>query len=349
MSALWKPVETTASLQVLNEETQKNARVFMTIAVDLVLNGLQDPVRFCIETKVRIYPQNEKFWVYQKHKHIEPFFLQIARAAASSPKPASSSSSNSAGSLSLLSIYSSTELVRKKHAIEHQKKIDSTSEVDSNNQQSQMINLSDDENDLVMSGLGNVSKDCAQEDLMDWSEILAKWRKATWNERPKGLQNLVRKGIPEALRGEVWQLLAGCNEDEKSMIEAFRLLLSKDSPCENVILRDINRTFPGHAYFQDEAGQQALYKLSKAYSIYDEEVGYCQGLSFLIASLLLHMPEEQAFNLLVKIMYRYEIREIYKTNFECLHLRFFQLESLIRDFIPELYEHFVDINVEPHM
>lgn len=210
-------------------------------------------------------------------------------------------------------------------------------------------NVSDDENDLVMSGLGNVSKDCAAEELMDWSDILSKWRRATWSERPRGLQTLVRKGVPEALRGEVWQLLAGCHDDEKSMNEAFRLLISKESPCENVILRDINRTFPGHAYFQEESGQQALYKLSKAYSIYDSEVGYCQGLSFLIASLLLHMPEEQAFNLLVKIMYRYEIREIYKTNFECLHLRFFQLESLIREFMPELYEHFVDINVEPHM
>jgi uncharacterized protein YukE len=111
----------------------------------------------------------------------------------------------------------------------------------------------------------------------------------------------------------------------------------------------VNRTFPGHQFFQDENGQQALYKLSKAYSIYDEEVGYCQGLSFLIASLLLHMPEEQAFNLLVKIMYRYEIREIYKTNFVCLHMRFYQLENLIREYLPELYEHFVDLNIEPHM
>ena len=160
---------------------------------------------------------------------------------------------------------------------------------------------------------------------------------------------LSQKGIPEALRGEVWQLLAGCNDDEKKMNESYRVLLSKESSCENVILRDVNRTFPGHPFFQEESGQQALYKLSKAYSIYDEEVGYCQGLSFLIATLLLHMPEEQTFNLLVKIMYRYEIREIYKTNFECLHLRFFQLESLIREFLPELNEHFIDLNIEAHM
>ncbi len=201
----------------------------------------------------------------------------------------------------------------------------------------------------ISMGLGNVSKDCAHEELLDWSDLLYRWRKNTWNERPRGLQSLVRKGIPEALRGEVWQLLAGCNENEKSMNESYRFLMTKESPSENIIVRDINRTFTGHQFFQDENGQQALYKLSKAYSIYDEEVGYCQGLSFLIASLLLHMPEEQTFNLLVKIMYRYEVREIYKTNFESLHLRFYQLENLMRDYLPELHEHFVDLNIEAHM
>lgn len=51
------------------------------------------------------------------------------------------------------------------------------------------------------------------------------------------------------------------------------------------------RTFPAHDYFKEAGGigQDALYKLSKAYSLYDEEVGYCQGLSFLAASLLLHV------------------------------------------------------------
>lgn len=331
VTAKWQPVKTNAALQVLNEETQKNARVFMTIAVDLVINGLQDPVRFCIETKARIFGQNEKFWVYQKNKHIEYFFLQLRH------QNAHHSTLNATSVFSLQSIHSQTELVRKKHALEHENRLDV------------IENVSDEENDLVMSGLGSVSKDCAEEELVDWSELLSKWRKSTWNERPRGLQTLVRKGIPEALRGEVWQLLAGCNENEKNMNESYRLLLSKDSPSESVILRDINRTFPGHQFFQDENGQQALYKICKAYSIYDEEVGYCQGLSFLIASLLLHMPEEQAFNLLVKIMYKYEIRETFKTNFECLHLRFFQLESLVKQFLPELNEHFVDLNIESHM
>lgn len=330
VTAKWQPSKTNSALQVLNEETQKNARVFMTIAVDLVINGLQDPVRFCIETKARIFSQNEKFWVYQKNKHVEYFFLQLNKN-----KEDLSSTTNTI--YSLHSIHSQTELMRKKYALEHEDKLEVNE------------NVSDDENDVVMSGLGNVSKDCAEEELIDWSDLLAKWRKSTWNEKPRGLQALVRKGIPEALRGEVWQLLAGCNENEKSMNESYRLLLSKDSSSESVILRDINRTFPGHQFFQDENGQQALYKICKAYSIYDEEVGYCQGLSFLVASLLLHMPEEQAFNLLVKIMYKYEIREIFKTNFECLHLRFFQLESLIKEFLPELNEHFIDLNIESHM
>lgn len=65
----------------------------------------------------------------------------------------------------------------------------------------------------------------------------------------------------------------------------------QDCASEQVILRDINRTFPAHDYFKEAGGvgQDALYKISKAYAVYDEEVGYCQGLSFLAAALLLHV------------------------------------------------------------
>ena len=71
----------------------------------------------------------------------------------------------------------------------------------------------------------------------------------------------------------------------------YSSIITQDSPCEQTILRDINRTFPAHDYFRETGGlgQESLYKISKAYSIYDEEIGYCQGLSFLAAALILHV------------------------------------------------------------
>lgn len=70
-----------------------------------------------------------------------------------------------------------------------------------------------------------------------------------------------------------------------------KLFLVQDSNCENVIQRDINRTFPAHDFFKEAGGlgQDSLYRISKAYAVHDTEVGYCQGLSFLAATLLLHV------------------------------------------------------------
>ncbi|XP_076346912.1 rab GTPase-activating protein 1-like isoform X1 [Tachypleus tridentatus] len=86
-----------------------------------------------------------------------------------------------------------------------------------------------------------------------------------------------------------------------------------ESPCKNAIQRDINCTFPAHEYFRESGGlgQDSLYKICKAYSVYDQEIGYCQGLSFLAAALLVHMPEEQPFHVLAKIMFDYGLRNIF--------------------------------------
>ena len=51
------------------------------------------------------------------------------------------------------------------------------------------------------------------------------------------------------------------------------------------------RTFPSHPYFSIQLGpgQLSLFNLLKAYSLLDEEVGYCQGLSFIAGILLMHV------------------------------------------------------------
>jgi hypothetical protein len=42
------------------------------------------------------------------------------------------------------------------------------------------------------------------------------------------------------------------------------------------------------------------------------------------------MPEEEAFCVLVKVMFDYNLRELYKPGFEELHVKFYQLERLMQ-------------------
>ena len=44
------------------------------------------------------------------------------------------------------------------------------------------------------------------------------------------------------------------------------------------------------------------------------------------------MPEEQAFGVLVKIMFDYGLGDFFRNDFEMLHLHFYQLERLLQVF-----------------
>lgn len=61
------------------------------------------------------------------------------------------------------------------------------------------------------------------------------------------------------------------------------------------------------------------------------------------------MPEEEAFSILVSLMYDYGLRDLYKDGFDNLHLRLYQLNRLIQDQLPKLHEHFETHGVETHM
>lgn len=51
--------------------------------------------------------------------------------------------------------------------------------------------------------------------------------------------------------------------------------------------KDLDRTFPGTEQFNNVAGQQQLRRVLRAYAAYDPDVGYCQGMNFLAALLLM--------------------------------------------------------------
>ena len=60
----------------------------------------------------------------------------------------------------------------------------------------------------------------------------------------------MRAGVPEALRGEVWQRLSLASEKMDLTVDNYRELVTKESPDEKVIFRDIHRTFPAHEFFK---------------------------------------------------------------------------------------------------
>lgn len=87
----------------------------------------------------------------------------------------------------------------------------------------------------------------------------------------------------------MWMRLSNCC-NEAELFEAYKIVMSKECPNEDVILRDISRTFPANDYFKESGtGQELLFKISRAYATYDSEVGYCQGISFIGAALLLQV------------------------------------------------------------
>ncbi|XP_022920626.1 rab GTPase-activating protein 1-like isoform X2 [Onthophagus taurus] len=338
ISALWDPTE--EAFEPLNTETKSNQtkelKQYMTVAVDLVIRGIQEPVRFQIETPIRVYTQSERFWYFQKKSLVQQFFLNLKEVMNADQTDVY---------YEVLSMETSGELDRNRLnlTLNLSSLIQSPSITSIDTITPKDEHLSDGDEPLL-SGTGQVSKDCAEDVLENWADVLQKWK--TTDQRPKQLSALVKLGIPEALRGEVWQRLAGSDDQ---LLETYRILMTKESSCENVIERDIARTFPAHDFFKEAGGQESLYKVSKAYAVYDAEVGYCQGLSFLAATLLLHMPEEQAFSVLVKLMYDYSLRDLYKDGFDNLYLRLYQLNKLMEEQLGPLWQHFTAHHVETHM
>ena len=54
-----------------------DTRVFISVAADLVFTELKEPVRIVKESKVKVFPTNEKFWNPSKPRLHEEFILDL--------------------------------------------------------------------------------------------------------------------------------------------------------------------------------------------------------------------------------------------------------------------------------
>ncbi|KAI7849509.1 rab-GTPase-TBC domain-containing protein [Circinella umbellata] len=170
-----------------------------------------------------------------------------------------------------------------------------------------------------------------------WSKVISDFDSVRKSERPI-LSAHIQRGVPPSLRGMIWQLFA--KSKNHLLEERYLQLINEESVYEKAIARDLPRTFPSHPYFQGKAGQEALFNVVKAYSIYDNDVGYCQGISFIAGPLLLNMPEEEAFCVLVQLMNQYSLRGHFTPQLDLLHQRLYQFDGVLQDHLPHVHRHF---------
>ncbi|GAA5894062.1 hypothetical protein JCM6882_007975 [Rhodosporidiobolus microsporus] len=184
-----------------------------------------------------------------------------------------------------------------------------------------------------------------------WGRVMCDYE-AVAREQPRELSRAIQKGIPPALRGMTWQLMAAAKSP--ALEQTYQSLLKQSSAHEKSIARDLSRTFPKHEYFAESVesggvGQENLFNVVKAYSLYDDEVGYTQGLQFIVGPLLLNMPDEEAFCVLVRLMHAYDLRSHYTPNMPGLQLRLFQFDRLVEELLPGVFLHMLRQGVKSSM
>lgn len=154
---------------------------------------------------------------------------------------------------------------------------------------------------------------------------------------------------------------AGSSEKDPEMMAKIQakstaerqIKVSEDSNAlqklEKMIKRDMGARTSYSKYAVAAGFQDALFNVCKAYALFDEGVGYPQGMNFIIMPLLFTMPEEEAFCLLVRLMNRYGVRELFIQDMPGLHLHLYQFERLLEDLQPALYCHLNRRGVTPKL
>ncbi|KAK4195312.1 putative GTPase-activating protein [Triangularia verruculosa] len=244
-----------------------------------------------------------------------------------------------------------------------------------------------------------------------WQAVVYEGPAAVARTSAEELNKAIATGIPSAIRGVIWQVLAQSKNEELELV--YRELVArgtekeingtingstKDSASsassvnsetastgggssptdketdsiksaaaaaerkkkdkedlaqlqklEKVIRRDLGARTSYSKYAAAQGLQEGLFGVCKAYALFDEPVGYAQGMNFLIMPLLFNMAEEEAFCLLVRLMNHYQLRDLFVADMPGLHLRLFQFERLLEDLEPALYCHLRRRGITPHL
>ncbi|CAH0703496.1 unnamed protein product [Spodoptera exigua] len=177
-----------------------------------------------------------------------------------------------------------------------------------------------------------------------WVKMLTHWDSPATKEK---LHRRIYKGIPNSLRIKVWCKLMDVNKIKSANPGKFQEMLKLAklwSTDVRQIDSDVNRQFREHQFYRERYSEKqcSLFNVLCAYSMYNSEVGYCQGMSGLAGVLLMYMDEEDAFWALAVLLSdkKYAMHGLYIEGFPKLTRFLEHHDKILTKFMPKLKHHF---------
>eukprot|EP00052_Salpingoeca_macrocollata_P027015 m.254197 g.254197 ORF g.254197 m.254197 type:complete len:353 (-) comp22680_c8_seq6:9-1067(-) len=188
----------------------------------------------------------------------------------------------------------------------------------------------------------------AHEDFMKTYYPILTRRAQRWHQvyppgaplsRSRTLKRFCRKGIPSDRRAEVWMAISGANTRMNAEPGLFNTLLTSnktDKATVDQIDLDLRRTFPDNRYFREGSDEDLVPQLRRvlvAYSVFNPNVGYCQGMSSVAAMfLLVTRSDEHSFWLLATTLGR--LPDYYSPELAGFKCDYRVLANLLRERVP---------------
>lgn len=180
-------------------------------------------------------------------------------------------------------------------------------------------------------------------------------------------------GVPSHFRFRYWMHEAEGDLVKTTTYEACvklgALPHTIQTGAEGEISRDVPRTFVDHPLFSlsDGVGQRLLFNTLTALAVRYPHVGYCQGMNFVVAVMLIAALQSKGidpcslnirltkdmetrigravFSLMAAFLEKFDMKELWRPCVPQLKLRIYQFQRLLSQKLPVLQAHFVRIGL----
>ncbi|GMF50697.1 unnamed protein product [Phytophthora fragariaefolia] len=199
-------------------------------------------------------------------------------------------------------------------------------------------------------------------------------------------RELVWRGIPMRRRLELYSAMSGAGDIQGQFSRYYFLSLTQrlEDPTDEVhsgaknsrfamakkqVQMDLKRTFAGNdeCWLTSDAGQKSLQRVLLAYALHNDELGYCQSMTFVVGRLLclfrsqasngktekmkknteLLIENEERIFWILHVLCKDFFPSYYTQGMTGLQIDGAVLEKLMRMRLPKLYRHFQQLHTPP--